>query len=300
MATSYATRTLNAYFLHGHVGTAPVEDYAKLFKVLDGIDPKERIRINEGRVLAVRQTYVSKTKFAFDVSEGDLGISPIIFNTLSQEERIEQLEKGEVIVTKTHGAVDFSTRNVVIEYNHRGAKADDIFDYFTELLLKHTALAELNLELVPVPGTGFIEAVESLKRIRAAEVRIVKPNIDWTDAEDALTDLAGDSGAQNIDLQLSAPRNGSLERDSGIIKTLKETAQKGLKIFKKAVIRGNMNDAKVEEAVSLEHYQDNRKKRYRKSSDGHIDSGQIQAEITSYIGDLNKTNKGKGAKESDE
>ena len=50
----------------------------------------------------------------------------LIFNSGNAEERIEELNDKELVVTRTHGLIDFSGREAFVEFNMRGAKVSDI------------------------------------------------------------------------------------------------------------------------------------------------------------------------------
>lgn len=283
MAMGFSKKKLEVFKIQAHVGEHALEDqYQALFEAIAGLPREERIKLYRERVLAMPYIDIGKRYITFTVYDGELEIPPLIFNTMTSNERFETLRKGEAVVSKTHGGIDLKSREVIVEYNHRGAKASDIADLIQDVASSLENYKDLTLNFVPLPTASFTEAINRFERIRLASLRVVRPNMDWTPELNNITKLASDSQARSIEVSMSAQKGRSLAVNNGIIRLLKQIADAVELIVKGAKVTGTRRGEKTETTVSLKNHIEHLKVSVKKTN-GQIDEGDIFQEITDFL-----------------
>lgn len=274
MIRGFTTRRLDVFGLQIRTGDTPV-DYPQLFKGLASIvDEDRKIDIGE-RTVAIPILKIQGNLVRLVAYEGERGQRPLFYNEESGQERIEQLRPGEILATRTHGLINLTSREAIIEYNHRGAKARDIAKTLEELG-RPLIPQELTIELNPMVTESFQHELERFKRIRVASVKVSRPNFDWDRTYGNLMTGARESNAQTVDLSMSADRGESLSRTRGIIGFLKRLAQpEVLSIFKNAHITGTRENEQEETTIALANYVENQgitvRLRYGQANPGEVD-----------------------------
>ncbi len=92
---------------------------------------------------------------------------------------------------------------------------------------------KLVIDLNPVTAESFNEELEQFDRIRQASVTVARPNYDWTENANTLTTYAAESDGQTAELEISAPRGGSLAKERGIVRDIKKLVQHAIGPLKK-------------------------------------------------------------------
>src|SRR6266545_841271 len=118
MPSGYTTRKLEVFKLHGRTDIGPL-NYKKFFTALNRVPPDERAREKGSRLIAVPVLNITDSSVWLIAYEGDVGVSPLIFNSSQARERIERLRSGEVVAHKTHVLISLHSREAIVEYNHR-------------------------------------------------------------------------------------------------------------------------------------------------------------------------------------
>ncbi len=80
----------------------------------------------------------------------------------------------------------------------------------------------VTISLEVEPGPEFSERMDALDRITEATVRIVRPNPGFRDLNSQLGEMAAASDARKVDLTTTARRRGSLSKQSGIVRWIRE------------------------------------------------------------------------------
>jgi hypothetical protein len=166
-----------------------------------------RSRLIYGRLIALGEVHVSGDMVRIVAYEGPLGEFPLIYDRTSAVERIERLNAGEIVARKTHALLDLLTREMAVEYNHRGAKATDIVNLCQYLARQDSRWETLDLTVVPVPQRSFLEALDRFSIIKTATIKVSEPNQDWTkDYKNLLSQMSAASDARMGDITLHAAR----------------------------------------------------------------------------------------------
>jgi hypothetical protein len=281
MIRGFTTRRLDVFGLHIRTGSTPV-DYRALFTGLAAMDDEDRkLDIGE-RTVAIPVLKIRGNLARLVAYEGERGRRPLFYNEESGRERIEKLRPGEILATRTHGLIDLVSREAIIEYNHRGAKARDIADTLEELGQPLTP-NELTLELNPMVTETFQDELKRFKRIRVASVKISRPNFNWDRTYGNLMQGARESNAQNVELSMSADRGESLSKAKGLIGFLRRLAQpEVLSIFKNAHVTGTREGEEEETTIALANYVENQRVTVRLQY-GQADAAEVDQKIEQYM-----------------
>ena len=278
----FTTRKLEVFKLHGRTETGTL-NYKQFFAALGHVPPDERARERGSRLLAFPVLSVSQSTAWLITYEGDVGVNPLIFSSSQARERVQRLRSGEVVAYKTHVLINLTSREVIVEYNHRGAKANDIIWILEEIGRSLQGYDSLSLELNPVADEGFISAMDRFERIRLASLRVARPNIDWTDHYDNLNAVAADSEARTAEIELTAHRGGSLSKTRGIVRFIRDLARGTHSILKSARLTGVREGESESTTLSLSHHIEHQKIRARVTHDGHIDDEHIKKKMQDFL-----------------
>jgi hypothetical protein len=277
MAKGYTTRKLEVWSVHAHQGeqSPSAVDYEELFTAISAASPEQRVQSGAERLVALSRLEIDASQIWITAYEGTRGLNPLIFNTLSSEERVQHLAQGEVVATKTHALVNLSSRTAIVEYNHQGAKASDIASVLgsTGRVLGWEGL---KVELNPLVSESFIGEVERFERIREATARLVRPNLGWSDWEDELTEAAEDSDAQAVNVEFTAPRGESLSQTAGVVPFIRRLATTPLSPLKRASLTGRRQGEDEETTVSTTNHVEHQRINVRLDPDGHVSDADIQ------------------------
>lgn len=283
MARGYTTRKLEVWSLHALFGANAEDpvDYRELFEAIRDAAPESRVYSDEQKLVAMSRLDVEGDYVWLTAYEGTRGQNPLIFNTLSAEERVQRLSAGEFVATKTHGLVELSKLEAIIEYNHRGAKAADIA---TALETTGRALGwdGLKVDLNPVVSATFIGEVDRFERIRVAEAKLVRPNLGWNDFEDTLTEAADDSDAQAVNVEFTAPRGESLSRQEGVVPFIRRLTALQRSPLKRAAFTGRRRGEAEETTVSTSNHIEHQRINVRLDADGHVDDADVEDHIGQF------------------
>lgn len=278
----YTRRKLEVFSLHAHITDDTTPDYAELFDFISSIEPEDRIAEVRRSVLAVTNQSWDGRTYEFSVVEGDLDVVPLVFDTETAVERLIELSDDEVVVTKTYGLVDTARREAIVMYNHRGAKAKDIAILLRTFIRRQPDWAYSELSLVPVADKAFVDALDDFDRIRLASATFARPNIDWTDTSERLLEGAEESAAQNVSVELSAHRSGSLNKERGFVAAIKRLLGQDRATISDAHIRGTRQGEEAETSIYLRHHVTHQRVNLRLDEDGQIDSDDIATKIRRF------------------
>ena len=284
MAAGTLKPKIELYSLSAHVRGRSV-DYRRLLRALRGVPLDKRVRETLDRVYALSQVNYGRRYVHLEVLEGPKGYDPRIFNVQKQSERIEELGESEVLVTKTHCAFDAQRRLAAVEYSHRGAKASHVALLLAKCL-RGSSWPELNIELTPVPKSSFLRALKDLDQVKVASVTMARPNFDWEDdGEELAEELADESEARTVRVEMHAPIGGGLARNKGLVQYIRRAAQRVFPTLKSAFVIGTRADGKGRTRVSLSKYTENTRVTVDKDRHGHASTAGLRAAMNEYLGD---------------
>jgi hypothetical protein len=283
MARGYTTRKLEVWAIHAHRDRRGEVDYRQLFRDLAKLDPTERIHTTSDKVIALPSITVYKSGLVrLQVYEGPRDTQPLVYDTEDGSERLATTRATEVVTTKTHAYVDTETREAIIEYNHRGAKAHDVAVVLGAVGRTLSQWRGLYVELAPQIDREFVEELERFERIRSASVRLSRPNVDWTDFSNNFTAFAADSDAQSGQVEMNAQRGKSLSKTGGIVAALRRVARAHKSSVQSATVRGIREGEAAETSLSLNDYKAHQKVSVRKDESGQVADDDIEDKIRSF------------------
>ncbi|MBN9658392.1 MAG: hypothetical protein J0H49_09445 [Acidobacteria bacterium] len=235
---------LEAFAIHGHLGNVPV-DYEALFSAIADMDPVERKDQVGDRVTVLPVFRREDDRYYFAAHVGTADASFLLLDLRAGTEEERALEPGKIVTRKTLGLVDPRKRVAVVQFVQQGARAGQIAMLLEKLArrINPVEYAELSLEFTPVPAEEFLEALAEFDTIKSASMRFARPNYDWEDYGATFQTLGQESGASALEVQASARRNGSLNKDGGIIGLLRDVVRKGRSMLKTATVTGNTASA---------------------------------------------------------
>jgi len=280
-----ATKTLQAFSVHAHAGAGAV-DYGDLFLRLARLDPIERVRTVGGRMVAIPHMNLQGDVVNLWAYEGDIHTDPLFLNAQSMQEHPGKSQPGDVLVQKTHAMIGVNTRTAVIELNGRGAKAADIAELLQQVGRTELGDDAFTIDLNPRVCEDFIREIDRFQRVRMASLKLSRPNYNWTDHRDHLTDMADQSDARAIDVTVFAERKQSLEKDRGVIRFIKVLVRAPLSIFRGAAVTGVRAGEDAETTITLNRFIEHRKARVRRNAAGHVLDTDIEEEMLAFLESL--------------
>jgi hypothetical protein len=227
------------YSIHAHLATDIPVDYMKLFETMPSLqgyhleESKHHIAIGKANFSSGRLFIVAYTGYSEK--------SMLFFDVTAKEELTESTVPGRFQARKTYAMVDGRKRFLLIEMKKGNLSPADLA--FALEAHVQTALPEYkSLELVfnPIADVEFIKRLEALARIQAATVTIGRPNPDWTDRHNQLTEVADESNAKALDVTARAKRGKSLSKDAGLVQFVKHFAGSAMTMFQKIKITGQL------------------------------------------------------------
>lgn len=281
MARGYTNRKLEVWTLAAHVAKGRV-DYRAMFRDMAALPATQRQWEDDERVVAIPSIEIRRGgKVYLTAVEGPRG-QPLIFDTEQSKERTGRLRPGEIVATRTHALIDLRTREAIVEYNHRGAKARDIATTLGESGRRIASWRTLYVVLNPKVATSFANAIDAFERIRIAGVRVARPNVDWTDWDDDLTEYASESDAQSAEVEFVAKRGESLSRLRGIIPFIKSRSEDGAASMKNAYVVGRRPDDAAETKVTLNDHKEHERVSVRIDDEQRVDEADIRRQLDRY------------------
>jgi hypothetical protein len=281
MARGYTNRKLEVWSIHARLGDVAVHDYGEVFSAVVAMKPTERVWENEEKAVAIPMLTLKGRTVTLIAYEGPRG-QPIIFDTAEGTERTQPLEPEEIVATRTHAVVDLDSREAIIEYNQRGAKAADIATVLGVSGRKLDGLEGFWVDFSPKVGRSFVEGIDAFERIRVAGFRIARPNSDWTDWDDTFAASAAESGAQSAKAEYMAPRGGSLSKGVGVVPFIRERAAAGIAALKNASITGRRYGENAETTITLGDHKEHQRVAVKLDSDRRVDEADIRRRLSQY------------------
>jgi hypothetical protein len=277
-------RKLEVFGLHCREGQQQlnyVDVFTRVSKAKNGI---RQIEVGE-KLLALpsMRLLADRGIVEFIAYEGPVGVNPLIFDASTGTERFEPLTGKQVMATRTYGAIDLEHREAIIEYNHRGAKALDIAMLLEETGRKIGLGAQFAVEFNPTVDDSFLAALDRFGRIKLASMKVARPNFDWTDNFDGLSQVGEESNGRTVDLTVAAHRNDSLARGRGIIQYIREMINGKVSSLKGASVEGVREGETAETRISLANHVVHQKTYVKVDANGHEVGEDIQKKLVAFL-----------------
>ena len=286
MATKETRRKIDAYVMHAHVGTTPLDNYQRLFRDIEQMEASERRLVQGDRQTSLPNISIGGDRVRLVAYEGDTGVNPLIFNIEQGSERHTRLRENEILATRTQAVLDCRTRKVVVEYNQRGAKASDFTAMIAAFGRRALSTEDFTFDLAPLPGQSFLEELRKFGRVQLANVKLTRPNHDWNDAEDALSGVAQDSQARMFEVTLTAQRRGSLSLRHGILAAIRQMVSRSHPNVKDVRVRGFHEGSSAQTDLSLQKHFQHKRVEVRRGADGYPRPDDISHHLEVYLDEL--------------
>jgi len=250
------TAVLYAYSIHGRDRLGNVINYSDFLQSLSDSSSSAR-RVQRGdEVIALTQVLQSGQTWRLRFVHGYEGEPSILLDLSTGEEREDPRSTDEVLVHPAYAYVIPSRRFVAIEKRRPGLGSSEMARTLGSIGSQIGFADGLHIELNPVPSESFITELEQFGRIRQASIFVSRPNFDWDENAAGLTEYAEESDGETAQVEISAPRGGSLSKTAGIVNDIKNLAHLAIGPIKTAKIVGNKVGEARERTLSLSSHQE--------------------------------------------
>lgn len=260
------SRTIKLFAIHGRANGNNL-NYREFFDwIADLPVDASRVAVFDDLVFVLERVHEERKRFALEFISGDPSEHPLTFN-----ETTGQIDRGEVEsdtwpARQTRVVVDATKRVMALESRHTGVSAKNLEIYFERLARSGGFAQDLMIQFAPIQTESFEQELKKYGRIREATIVIRRPNYDWDDARDPLTDLAGESNGARAEVTIAAGRGGALSTDDGIVEVIRRHARRALTSVVRANIKGFKFGEDAETTLSTEQHQVKRGVRLPKRS----------------------------------
>lgn len=235
---------IDFYHVHGHAKNAPV-DYVRLLDALQSIRGYDLKVANHHTAVGTANLASNGGQLFLIVYTGYSAKTALFFDLLETKELTQVTRPDRFPARKTYAMIDARKRLLAIEskkgYVGPSLLSRLIEEYFHTLTDSEFKTLELNFS--PVVDETFVDKLNEFERIKSATITIVRPNVDWTDQHDKLTEIAQESDAKSLGVEAHSKRAKSLAKKSGIIQFIKTSAaSKAKSLFQKIKIVGSLSD----------------------------------------------------------
>jgi hypothetical protein len=217
---------------------------------------RTRLEVNQGLVLAIAAASRHDSGvWHFRFISGDPTEIPLVYVEATGETVAEEPVDGRWRATPTRVSIDPTRRLLAVELRRAGVGATNLERYMTRLAKREGFHERLSLEMNPLPSPSFEDEIDDLARIREASIIVRRPNTDWDDADDILSDLADASAAHKASVTVNAARGESLSASRGVMSLVREHLRRPLTNVSNVRVTGTPTGSSRERTVSLEKHQ---------------------------------------------
>ena len=283
MKKTTKARKLEVFRLHCREGEDEL-DYGEVFARLSKAKKSVRQLEIGDKLLALPSIRFHDVRklVEFTAYEGPVGVNPLIYDAGTGSERFEELTDKQVVATRTYGVIDLKEREAIIEYNQRGAKAHDIAMLLEETGRKVGLGPEFAVEINPTVDESFLASLERFGRIKVANIKVARPNLDWTDNYEGLNKIGAESNGRMVELTVTAHRNNSLSIRGGIIQFIQQMVEERFSSLKSASVVGVRKGETAETTISLANHVVHQKTYVKVDTNGHAVSADIQEKLIEF------------------
>ncbi|MFW0169195.1 hypothetical protein [Rothia sp. P4278] len=266
--------SFNMFTLHIHKDPGEIIeefDYDLFFDFLTEIrDTVEKRKV----VTAIAESYRTDEAIVLKFVSGERD-EPVLEYKINGKLTEILPSKGSAFVNDTYIIFFNGTRQLAVQNTRPGLTKDNL-QYALESYLKlFTKNQYSTVFMQPVYSADFINEVDKLTRIQSARITLRLPNPSFLDSQQQLmADIAHESNAQKQEIKLTAPRGKSLEKDSGIVKIIKEASVSNPRGVDSFSVRGKHPDSVKMENINSDEFlaKSSDKIFYKKDSGNFISS----------------------------
>lgn len=277
-------RKVQAYAIHAH-GKHFKGDYEDLFSRLQAINKRERLVLFGSIAVAIPEVQRVGDNISLTFTEGEVGLQPMILDTLTGETRDEELARNEILVSAAHALINPGKRRILVEYVRAGAKAE-VMARTIEKLLSTSGFDDIRVDFAPIIEENFIKEIDRFDRIRVASLTLIKPNAGWDDHYTHISDMLQNSGGEKAELSVRAARGESLNKDDGIVEVIKDVVSDHQPYISDAEIVGTKEGEETETVVPLKKHVVHRNIAVPREANGGVNVLRLREKMLSLMGTL--------------
>ncbi|MFJ8578504.1 hypothetical protein [Micromonospora sp. NPDC093277] len=248
------TRQVKAFVMHGRTPRTLL-NYDGFFRWLADLPaPETETPVAQDQVIAVTASAIDGEFIHFRFVSGNPRGIPLLFNRQTGTTQEARTPENTWLAQPTRVSVIPRDRLIFVENRRRGVSASSLEKYFFGVSRKN-GYGPVDLDLDPLPAASLEREILDLSRIKEASIVVNRPNSDWNDASDVLSELAGSSGGKNAAVVVHAPRGQSLSKDEGIINVIISNIRRRLPNIRDMKVVGRRPGEPTDHTVSLERHQ---------------------------------------------
>ncbi|MET7400637.1 hypothetical protein ABZS66_44880 [Dactylosporangium sp. NPDC005572] len=234
-------------------------DYVAFFERVARLPQQAlRVEIHNELVIAVNKIEVEGNLIKLRFASGNPEELPLLYDERTGDLETASTPDGTWLAAATRVVLVPSERLIIIESKRVGVSATSLERYFTKLARQNRIVNRLNFDISPLPSSSFEDELERYARIREAIIQVNRPNSDWDDANDILSELAAESGGQKASVSVSAARGDSLEKNEGIVNIIRDHVRRGYANIRDVRIFGRRIGDVADSMLTLEKHQEQR------------------------------------------
>ena len=195
--------------------------------------------------------------FVGRVIAGSPGEVPLYFDykTGETEEGATPAGKWLAQVSRIVVRISASERYVAMDSRRTGVTISKLSRYLAELAEQVTSANVVEFDMLPVQSGSLRAEIESFQRIRQASAIISRPNFDWNDMSDQLSGLIDESGGHEGEATVRAGRGESLQKASGIVRSILDSIDSSVHAVRKFKVMGTKQHSDRETTITSEKHQ---------------------------------------------
>ncbi|MCT2281861.1 hypothetical protein M3G91_30120 [Micromonospora chalcea] len=165
------------------------------------------------------------------------------------------MREGTWLASLTRVSVVPEERLLLIENRRRGVSATNLERYFENIARIREFSTDMQMDLDPLPSPSLEREIEELARIREAALIVNRPNSDWDDAHDVISELADESGGQKAQVVVTAGRGESLSKTEGVVGIIRRHLRRPLSNLRSLRVVGRRFGESIDRTLTLEKHQ---------------------------------------------
>lgn len=251
------TRVIKLHAMHMRSSGEPIV-YRDFFEYLTHLPSSSTIvSVSPDLNFAIERCQISGDTFTATIIAGSPDEVPLYFDytTGLVEEGATPEGKWLAKVTRILVVTDPDARSIAIESSRTGVTSARLEKYFRRLAAESGWSDDLLVDLPPIPSPSLAEEIEKFTRIREAAAIITRPNYDWSDMKNKLSNLADESNGHSAEAVVKAERKGSLSKARGIVGLIRDSLRESNPSIRSFRLTGNQEGSKKEITVSSEKHQ---------------------------------------------
>jgi hypothetical protein len=209
--------------------------------------------------------------------------SRLLFDTTANEELTESADPSKFQARKTHIMLDGMRRTAIIERVRGGLSGSQVEALIDQICADDEQFAGTEISLNAAPARSFVAEMESFTRIHSATLSVTRPNIGWTDFNNAVSSVATDSDATRIDFSAQAKRGGGLNRTNGILEIIRQFAGAQLSNLKDVVISGARSNGDPLTVLHLKEHVESPSLPIEINGEGRYLESDMKTKMQSYV-----------------